>query len=103
MMDEPDFETALRDYAEPVADDGFTRSVMVRVSPSRYRLPVLLGATVIGGVAALIQLPGLIESFYKIDVFQFDLPTVQPLTLTALGILGFIAWAALDRGWTEVV
>lgn len=98
-----DFETLLRDYAAPVADNGFTDAVMDRVSPTRYRLPVLAGAAFIGGAFALLQLPELIESFYKLDLFQFDIPAVQPLVLTALGILGFIAWAALDRGWTDAV
>jgi len=98
-----DFETLLRDYAAPVADNGFTDSVMDRVSPTRYRVPILAGAAFLGGALALFQLPGLIENFYKLDLFQFDMPTVQPLALTALGILGFIAWAALDRGWTDAV
>lgn len=98
-----DFKTLLGDYAEPVADNGFSDAVMKRVSPTRYRIPVLAGAAGLGGVIALPHLPELIEIFYNSEIVQFDIAALNPLALTALGVLGFITWAALDRGWGDAV
>jgi len=32
-----------------------------------------------------------------------EIPATSPLALTILGVLGFVGWAALDRGWSDTV
>lgn len=97
--DDFDIQNALRDYAAPVADNGFTAAVLTRAETSTSpRLPVLIAASAIGGCLALSQMPSL-----RIFLSQIDIPTTSPLALTVLGVLGFVGWAALDRGWSDTV
>jgi len=99
MSDDFDIQDALRTYAVPVADNGFTDATMARAEKSSsIRSMVLAVATCLGGVFALSQMTSLWQSFAAVDV-----PTISPLALTALGLLGFVGWAALDRGWSDAV
>ena len=99
MSDDLDIQNALRAYAAPVPDNGFTAATLARAERSHsVRLPVLFGAGLIGGATALSQMPslwGLIN--------QINIPAMSPIALTAFGLLGFVAWAALDRGWSDTV
>lgn len=99
MSDDFDIQDALRTYAAPVADDGFTTATLVRAKKSTStRVIVLAGATCLGGVFALSQIPSLWQTLSGLDI-----PTTSPLALTALGLLSFVGWAALDRGWSDAV
>lgn len=93
------FQALLQDYAAPVADNGFTAATLTRInSRSHLRKPILVAATLIGGLIAISQTPSLLQAMEA-----FALPEVQPLILTTLGLLGFVGWAALDRGWSDAV
>lgn len=97
--DDFDIQNALRDYAAPVPDNGFTAATLARAQTSQSaRIPILLAAGLFGGALALSQMPSLWGLFTEIDV-----PTTSPLALTLLGVLGFVGWAALDRGWSDTV
>lgn len=97
--DDFDIQNALRDYAAPVADNGFTAATLARADKSKsLRLPVLAAASLIGGSLALSQMPNLWGL-----LTQVNMPITSPLTFTALGVLGFVGWAALDRGWSDTV
>ena len=94
-----DYQNALRDYAAPVADNGFTTATLARAESSKsLRLPILLTAGLIGGAFALSQMPNLWDLLRQLDV-----PAPSPFALTVLGILAFVGWAALDRGWSDMV
>ena len=99
MSDDFDIQDALRSYASPIADNGFTNATLARAEKSTTtRVFVLAGATCLGGVFALSQIPNLWQSLAGVNI-----PTTSPLALTALGLLGFVGWAALDRGWSDTV
>ena len=99
MSEELDIQNLLRDYAAAVPDNGFTEAVLARAkSPKRFRLPILAMAGGLGGLIALSQMPSLWDL-----LTQLNIPTTSPLAFTVLGVLGFVAWAALDKGWGDAV
>lgn len=99
MTDDFDIQDALRTYAAPVADDGFTAATLAKVEKSSSRRMIILtSAGVCGGLLALSQMSSLWNS-----LSEFDIPTVSPLVLTALGLFSFVAWAALDGAWSDAV
>ena len=99
MSDDFDIRNALRNYAAPVADNGFTTATLARAEKSKSpRLLVLTAASSIGGLLALSQTPSLWGL-----LTQVNMPTTSSLAFTALGVLGFVGWAALDRGWSDTV
>jgi len=94
-----DIQKALRNYAAPIADNGFTAATLARAERSMsVRLPVLAAASVIGASFALSQIP----SVWSL-LAQTEMPVASPFAFTAIGVLGFVAWAALDRGWSDAV
>ena len=97
--DDFDIQNALRDYAAPVPDNGFTAATLARAENAKSpRLLVLTAASGIGGLLALSQMPSLWGL-----LTQVDMPITSPVAFTALGVLGFVGWAALDRGWSDTV
>lgn len=99
MTTNSEFQSALQAYAAPVADNGFSSQTLDKTKvQDKWRLPVLAGAGVIGALAAMSQMPALWGFLEALSI-----PSTTPVALTALGVLGFVGWAALDRGWTEVV
>ena len=99
MSEDLDIQNILRDYAAPVTDNGFTAATLARAEKSKSpRLLVLAAANVIGGLLALSQMPSL-----WVLLTQVDIPATSPVAMTALGVLGFVGWAALDRGWSDTV
>ena len=99
MNDNFDIQNALRDYAAPTPDNGFTATVLKRANRQHsLRRPILAAATIVGGLIMFSQMPSL---WRALDMFT--LPTASPLALTALGVLGFVGWAALDKGWSDAV
>jgi len=99
MSDDFDIQNVLRDYAAPVADNGFTAATLARADTSQSaRLPILLAAGLIGGGLALSQMPSLFSLLSHLEV-----PAASPFVITALGVLGFVGWAALDKGWSDTV
>ena len=99
MSDDVDIQNALRNYAAPVADNGFIAATLARAETSRsVRLPVLIGASCIGGAIALSQ----ISSLWGV-LAEIEFPMASPLAFTAIGVLSFVGWAALDRGWSDTV
>lgn len=99
MSEDIDIQNLLRDYAPPTPDNGFTAATLSRAqTPKRYRLPILMTAGGVGGLIAFNQMPllwGLLT--------QINIPTTSPLALTLVGVLSFVAWAALDKGWSDAV
>jgi hypothetical protein len=94
-----EFAALLQGYAAPIADGGFTVSTLARLEArAKLRQPILIGAACIGGAIALSQMPSLLTL-----VDTFVVPEVQPFILTAVGLFGFVGWAALDRGWADAV
>jgi len=83
MMQNPDdnlFADMLSDYAAPVADDGFSDTVLNAIETEarkveRIRRFSIYGACFIGGLIAASQLPA---------------------------FLGFVLWAALDRKASDI-
>ena len=99
MNDDFDIQNALREYAAPTPDNGFTAAVLKRADrKQKLRLPILTAAATVGGLIMLSQMPSL---WRALDMLA--LPAASPLALTALGVLGFVGWAALDRGWSDAV
>lgn len=99
MSDDLDIQNLLRDYAAPTPDNGFTAATLARAKNSKSpRVLVLTAATCIGGLLALSQMPSLLALLTQIDI-----PTTSPLAFTAIGVLGFVGWASLDRGWSDAV
>lgn len=93
------FESLLQSYAEPVADNGFSAATLDQIKArTLLRKRVLIGATLVGGGIAASQTPSL-----WITLESVTIPEGHPLILTALGLLGFVAWAALDREWNDAV
>jgi len=99
MSEELDIQNLLRDYAAAVPDNGFTEAVLARAaSPKRLRLPILAMAGGLGGLITLSQ-----ASSLWVLLTQINIPTISPLAFTVLGVFGFVAWAALDKGWGDAV
>jgi len=99
MSDELDIQNALRDFAAPIPDNGFVAATLKRSERiESLRIRVLAAATCAGGLVALSQTPSLWKTLAGLNM-----PTASPLALTALGLLGFVGWAALDRGWSDAV
>ena len=103
MTEDFEFETLLRTYAEPVEDNGFTQAVLQRVAPSPLRRPIILGAALLGGALALSQVPSLYDLMSSFDLPAFEIPNYTPMAIMTIGLLGFVGWAALDRGWSDAV
>jgi len=101
--EQQEFEALLRGYARPVADNGFTAATLNRIHSSSYKLrvPIITAAALIGGSIALSQVPMLVQ--FLNDLPLPNAPSVQPLFLTILIGFAFVAWAALDKGWSDTV
>ncbi len=99
MSEQTEFENLLRAYVAPIPDNGFTTATLAQINAqAKWRLPVLITAGLIGGIAAIIQIPSLWQMLASVEI-----PATSPLALTILGVLGFVGWAALDRGWSDTV
>jgi len=115
MMTQPDdnvFQDVLSDYAAPVADDGFTQSIMRGIDAESQRTQnlrrgLIYGACFVGGMIAATQLPGLMTLIGGLDVALPPVPASSPLpisqwTFVGVTLLGFVLWAALDRKTSEI-
>jgi len=114
MMQNPEdnlFRDLLSDYAAPIEDDGFTKSVMRSIeheNPSRssnLRRGLIFGACVIGGLMAAIQLPGLFRLMGQ--TFSPDLVSLSSLgqsswMLGAITVVGLLLICALDQKTSEL-
>ena len=99
MSEDFDIQILLQDYAAPIPDNGFTAATLARAKTCKsLRLRILAAASGLGGLIALSQMPSLWSL-----LTQLNLPTTSPLAFTVLGVLGFVGWAALDRGWSDAV
>ena len=100
-LDTADFgiQAALRNYAAPIADNGFTQATLQRTQHMKaLRRPILGAAGAIGALSAVSQMPNLWRLLH-----QLNIPHISPLFVTALGVFGFVAWAALDRERSDTV
>jgi len=115
MMQTPDdnlFKDMLSDYAAPVADDGFSLSVIEAIEAEtrkveRIRRFSIYGACFVGGVIAATQLPGLITMTAKIKLAAPSIPDAGSIPLSqwswaGIILLGFVLWAALDRKASDI-
>ena len=116
MMQTPDdnlFQDLLSDYAAPVADDGFTQSVIAQIDrdtikTERLRRGLIYSACFIGGTIAATQFPALIKILAGLMPTLSSpapLPSVLPISQWAfltMMLLGFVLWAALDRTVSEL-
>ena len=99
MTEDIEFENMLRAYAAPVADNGFSAAAIERAQQqAKWRVPILATASSLGAMAALSQVPALWTLLAGLT-----LPVTSPFVITSLGVLGFVGWAALDRGWSDAV
>jgi len=107
MNENSEFQALLHDYAAPVPDNGFTATTMEKLeAKTKFRTPVLIGAALIGGLIAASQMPILWQFVDGIDISQRNIPgfpTIQPMVLAGLVAFGFVAWAGLDKGWSDTV
>jgi hypothetical protein len=110
MMQNPDdklFKDLLSDYTTPVADDGFSESVLKTIEAEtrkveRIRRFSIYGACFVGGVIAASQFPALIAMTAKIKFATTAVPDASALpfsywSLVGIILLGFVLWAVLDR------
>jgi len=115
MMQQPDdnlFADLLSDYAAPVADEGFSDTVLKTVSSETLKLKrirhiSIYGACFIGGIIAASQFPALINMIAKINVSIPAMPDAGTLplsqwSLAGIILLGFVLWAALDRKASDI-
>lgn len=99
MNEAIDIQNLLKDYARPLADNGFTACTLKHIQTrQKHRRVILCSAATLGAFIALSQFP----SLWNIIV-NLNLPTATPMTLTTVSLLGFVAWAALDKGWSDAV
>jgi len=114
MMQNPNdnlFQDLLSSYAEPVADDGFSESVLKTIEAEtrkveRIRRFSIYGACFVGGVIAASQFPGLLAMTSKIKLAAPTIPDAGAIPLSqwswaGIILLGFVLWAALDRKVSE--
>ena len=104
--DDLDIQNALRAYAPPVPDNGFTAATLARAEKSKsLRLSILGTAGFIGGALALSQMPSLwkLINQFSLPINPADIHITSPYTIMAIGVLGFVVWAVLDRGWSDTV
>jgi len=115
MMQNPDdnlFKDLLSDYAEPVADEGFSDAVLKTIETEtrkvdRIRRVSIYGACFVGGAIAASQLPALMIMGSKLS---FALPSIgeagalpfSQWSFAGIILLGFVLWAALDRKTSEI-
>lgn len=113
MMQNPDdnvFKDLLGDYAAPVADDGFTQTVMQvidqdRAREERLRHGFIYGACFIGGVIAATQfsgLMGLVKTWLSRDLSLAQNLSYSSWTIAAIPLVVFTLWCALDQKTTEL-
>ena len=115
MMQNPDdnlFKDLLSDYAAPVAEDGFSESVLKAIDlearkVERIRRVSIYGACFVGGAIAASQFPALIAMAAKFKLAVPTLPQIEsfPLpywSLAGLVVLGFVLWAAVDRKASDI-
>ncbi|MEP1231522.1 MAG: hypothetical protein ABJG88_12675 [Litorimonas sp.] len=103
-----DFQTLLSDYAAPVPNEGFSRSVMQSIDiialqttqrqTTKRRLYSLYGAAFLGGTFTALQLPSVVKlwsSFYTmLSQASFDINS----NLIGLGLFAALAlWAVVDH------
>ena len=121
-----DFQALLQDYMKPVADNGFTQSVLTEIGTQGqqheqnitiYRRFGLYSAAFIGGIIAAVQLPKLNQLFKNLNVNQPALPNVEISNLetittslsqntTLIGgalIILFALWITLDQRSAEIL
>jgi len=107
MNENSEFQALLHDYAAPVPDNGFSAATLGRLeAKTKFRTPILIGAALIGGLIAASQMPILWQFIDGINMPQPtlpDIPTVRPMVLASFVAFGFVAWAALDKGWSDTV
>lgn len=115
MMQNPNdnlFQDLLSDYAAPVADDGFSESVLQAARANtrkveRIRRISIYGACFIGGTIAASQFPALLAMARKVTLPTPAIPEAGTLPVSqwsviGLVLLGFVLWAALDRKASEI-
>lgn len=99
MTEDIEFQNMLRTYAAPVADNGFTAATLAQAnSRVKWRIPILASAALLGAIAAVSQMPTVWTMLAAVEI-----PATTPFAMTAFGVLGFVGWAALDRGWSDTV
>lgn len=115
MMQNPDnnlFADLLSDYAAPVADDGFSESMMHVIEAEtrkieRIRRFSIYSACFIGGAMAASQFPALVAMIAKIKLAVPSIPDTGAIPLSqwswaGIILLGFVLWAALDRKASDI-
>lgn len=115
MMQNPDdklFKDLLSDYAAPVAEDGFSDSVLKTIEAEtrkveRIRRFSICGASFVGGVIAASQFPALITLAAKIKVTVPSMLDANALplsywSLAGIILLGFVLWAVIDRKASDI-
>ena len=113
MMQNPEdnlFKDLLSDYVAPIADDGFTKSVMRSINAenqyeSTLRRGLILGACAIGGLMAAIQLPALFKLIGQ--TFSPDLASISNIgqsswMLGGIVAVGVLLICALDQKTSEL-
>jgi len=106
------FKDLLSDYAAPVAEDGFSDSMLKSIEAKarkveRIRRVSIYGACFIGGAIAASQFPALIAIAAKIKLAAPTIPDTGSIPLSqwswaGLVLLGFVLWAALDRKASDI-
>ena len=115
MMQQPDdnlFADMLSDYAAPVAEDGFSDSVLKKIEAEtrkveRIRRVAIYGSCFVGGIIAASQLPALVNMTTKINLATPSFPEASTLpasqwSLAGLILLSFVLWAVLDRKASDI-
>jgi len=115
MMQNPDdnlFQDLLSNYAAPVADDGFSTSVLKTAQAQtrrveRIRRFSIYGACFVGGLIAASQFPALIAMTAKVKLAAPTIPDTGTIPLSqwswaGLILFGFVLWAALDRKASDI-
>lgn len=115
MMQQPDdnlFKDMLAEYAAPVADDGFTQSLLGNIEAEtkrveRIRRVSIYGSCFVGGVIAASQFPALITMAAKVKLASPVIPDTGSIplsqwSLAGLILFGFVLWAALDRKASDI-
>jgi hypothetical protein len=95
-----ELEQILSRESEYIEDDGFTERVLAALPPrrtnGRVRALILISATVLAGLVALLVLPGgqvLLDAFVELMSYRplvSDVP-LAPLALVALLVCGGVA------------
>ena len=88
-------DTLLREQNPYVADDGFTKRVVASLPKRRvWRLPrfLLLGAAIIGWIAAALWLPWNLPPLNLSALFSLDSQVLWPWAIVLL-VSGSLIWA----------